>query len=340
MNLDTGQTVLDALDHVAQCLRRDDDPDTSADDFEAIAGPIDRLAYALSDVGPLSSLATSDLEQKMLFSFSQRLQGIYNRVVGAVLQHVMAPATSEAGWDPANTVASHLVERAMAQGVLHVFCVNYDAVLDSAILHEAAGADVKVIDEFDGRPENRVRVPVLTSEDGVVPVPCVPWRYDYYAPATSRLRLHHLHGAGMWMRYRGSLYKCSDLSSVRDAGMFSAWAFGMEGQGGEGQVEPVVLLGDQKTRGVALWPFTETYEELATALQRADRVFLGGYSFRDIGINRRLSDMLRHNQNATVITINPDVELEAAARDALEIGGDNRLIWISDALPKGLDSAS
>jgi hypothetical protein len=327
------EPLLDQLERIGAALR----PDLAAaprENFEEIAGPVDRLANALSDFGPLTQVASRE-QRPVLRELGRTLRALYMRVVGAVLECVMAHPPGDSGWGAVNQVADHLVERAIDQGELDVFCLNYDAILDSALL-EARDSEYSglfmLIDEFQGYDEQWVQVE--TTDEGLIEIGAMPWRWGGYTPEGALLRLHHLHGAGTWMWAEGQVVKARSLEDIRSAGLFSAWAEGIEGQGEEGQVEPVVILGDQKGPSVARNPFNQTYEAFAAAVSSAEEIVLAGFSFLDEPLNRTMAAY--EQPGSRIIAVNPNEKIGQTARQALGLRKEDRLVVINEPLPDGL----
>ena len=194
--------------------------------------------------------------------------------------------------------------------------------------------EVHLLDEFRGYGGRNI--PVFTPDGGLGTVFAYPWRAGDYYPGGTILRRHHLHGGGMWMRFQGNVYKAKHLADMRDVELFRAWATGHEGQETEGQVEPVVLLGDQKEHFAARWPFAEAYAQLSIAVARADEVVIAGYGFQDLPVNRVIGAAL---QGTSIITVvDPDPDIEGRARRAL--GSQGALRIIHEPLPKGSDAST
>jgi hypothetical protein len=152
------------------------------------------------------------------------------------------------------------------------------------------------------------------------------------------IRLHHLHGAGTWLRYRGDIYKARALSELRACRLYTSWAEGIEGQEDEGEwVAPSVLLGDQKETWVTIPPFNESYERLAWTASTAEELVVAGYGFGDLPLNRALRDY-RDQSDARVHVVNSGWYVESRARDALPRFG-YKTEWLSfdrRGLPEGL----
>lgn len=71
-------------------------------------------------------------------------------------------------------------------------------------------------------------------------------------------------------------------------------------------------------------------------METSDKVIIAGYGFRDEPVNRAIRQGL--TRNARVLVVNPEKEIEAGARAALDMKEmDPRLSTISKPLPGGLD---
>jgi hypothetical protein len=241
----------------------------------------------------------------------------------------------EGGWEAVNQVADHLVQQAIDQDRLDVFCLNYDVLLDSAFLEARNGEHAgrfSLIDEFQGYGEQWIQVE--TTHDGLVEIEAIPWRWGGYTLEGPVLRLHHLHGAGTWMRADGEIVKARRLDEIRGAGLFSAWAEGIEGHEGHGAVEPVVILGDQKGPAVQRNPFNQTYEAFAAATSSAEEIVLAGFSFLDEPLNRTIAAY--RQPESRIIVVNPNEEIGRTVRQALDLRKEDRLHIVNEPLPDGL----
>ena len=297
-------------------------------DFEDIAGPIDRLAETLS-LPELVALAKlqSGTAAKAISEVEARLRVIYRRVVGAVLKEVMRHPGDKEQWARVNAVAQHVVSDAKKNGHADAYVLNYDAILDSALLGQPGG--FHLIDEFSGRAEDGGSFS-LPSGAKSLRIQALGWGEAPYwrSPA---VYLNHLHGAGSWVQTTsGTVYKARDIDDLRNAGLYSLWA-----EGADCEVEPVVVLGDQKSRITRRWPFAESYERLRSDAEHADRIVLAGYSFRDEPLNRVLRTSLR--EKTVIVVIDPDADADARARKAMSLrAGDKRLKLVAKTLPEAL----
>jgi hypothetical protein len=330
-----GGTLLDDLDAIRTSLR----PDfvaRSGESFEDIAGPVDRLANTLSEFGPLSRVASND-QRSVLHDLEITLRGLYTRVVGAVLEEVATHPATETGWEPVEQVGLRLVQMAFEQDGMDVFCLNYDALLDLALIRPTEWLGpywkrVSLSDEFHGIDIGMV--PLHRPDGSIERVKAHRWRVGSYYPEYAHLRLHHLHGAATWMRWDGDIWKASSLADVRACDLFTSWAEGVERPGERGAVEPVVLLGDQKEPSVGRPPFNENYEAFAIAVGLADEIILAGFSFMDRPLTRTI--VQHRQQDARVVVINPSKDIEERARDVLAMGKADPLTVIHAPLPEGI----
>ena len=331
MSTDAGP-LIEQLDEIGASLRPDLVP-ASQQSFEDIAGPVDRLANTLAEFGPLDRVASDD-ERIVLRNLRRKLRALYTRVVGAVLEEAVQHPTTSTGWTGVNEVAEHLAEVALRQGDLDVFCLNYDALLDSGLIQTTNGAywnRVALSDEFRGWPV--YGVPIFTKDRHIISVQALGWRGGPFSPGLANLRLHHLHGAGTWMRFEGQVRKAKSLDQLRQLGLFTAWAEGIERPGEVGAVEPVVLLGDQKGASVARPPFNENYEAFATAVSGADEIVLAGFSFMDRPLSRTISTY--RQVHARIIVVNPSTDIETRAREALGLKDSDPIDVVGQPLPEG-----
>jgi hypothetical protein len=91
------------------------------------------------------------------------------------------------GWNDLNTMAGYLVAEARRQALLDVFVLNYDAILDSALLMNDA-PDVRMTDEFQGFGGRDIRV--FTPDGAVAEIPGLPWRAIPPWPPRNQLAHH------------------------------------------------------------------------------------------------------------------------------------------------------
>jgi hypothetical protein len=318
-----GESLLLQVDGIVQALASDEEKRAPLHSFEALAGPIDRLANTLSEIGPLAELLGEAGEEAAVRKLGLRLRGVYRRVVGAVLERVMEHPMSEEAWAGINGMAERLIEIARRQGTLDLFILNYDALLDSALLI-ADAPGVTLTDEFQGNLTKGLSVTIPGGEQ--VLLHTLRWREAPYDPGGTLIRRHHLHGAGMWLGSEGRVFKAR-LEDMRTCETFRAWA-----EGAETSVEPLVLLGDQKESWAATWPFNEAYAELTAAVARADELILAGYSFNDLPVNRVLRAALDDRKLVTIVNTRDGIE--RIARKAL--GPKIPLSLIADPLPAGV----
>lgn len=318
-----GEPLLVQVDGIVSAVSTDEERRTPQHSFESLAGPIDRLSSMFTEIGPLAKLLGEAEQEAALQRLGITLRGVYRRVVGAVLERVMQHPMPESDWGPINEMALYLVEVARQQGSLDVFTLNYDALLDSAFL-TVDRPGVALADEFQGNWHHGLWVHMPGGEQ--VGLRTLGWREGLYDPGGTLVRMHHLHGAGMWVGYEGHVYKARRLEEMRAVNLFTSWAVGAETE-----VEPVVLLGDQKRTWAARRPFNETYADLTAAVAVADEVVIAGYGFGDLPVNRVLRAAV---QDATVTVVNPREGVERLARTAL--GRNVAIRVIARPLPGGL----
>lgn len=324
-----GTTLLDRVNTIVEAIASDEQKAAGPGSFEALAGPIDRLATMFTELVGIAGLVTDPAQEATLHDLGAGMHTLHRRVVGAVLDCVMTHPTTDAGWDPVNEMAEFVISVARKQGALDVFILNYDAILDSALLI-ANAPGVAILDEFRGYGERNI--PMQTPDDGEGLIAALPWRAGAYYPEETLVRRHHLHGAGNWLGYRGNVYKARDLEELRRYEVFRAWAEGVAPVDADHLVEPVVLLGDQKENWAARWPFNEAYALLTAAVARSDEVVLAGYSFQDVPVNRVIAAALA--PDAVVTVVNPEPNVERLAHRAMGPGVAVRVI--GDPLPAGL----
>lgn len=257
-------------------------PVVDKDDFEQLAGPIDVLAKTLVQLMKLHSIAPDAQSRAALFKVARRVKRLHRQVVGIVLE-LVAGKLPPGDWEPLHYIADHLFECAERQDSLDVFTLNYDALLDSALLfREASHPTVNLMDEFDGRPISLS----VKSKSRDFKMLFHPWRVDPYRPPRP-LKLHHLHGAATWVMHDGSVYKASELQQLRNRQVFKAWSSGKVVG-----LTPLVVLTDQKDRAVERRPFSEAYERLSASVSAVDELVVAGYGFRDNPLNRVLTESL------------------------------------------------
>ena len=316
-----GKSLLNEVDTVAKALG----PGLGKNnDFEKLAGPIDTLAKSFVQLSRLQSIAGDRDTRIALYRMSTRLRKLHSQVVGMVLD-LVAGTLPDGDWTPMNKVADHLFEAAGWEGELDVFTLNYDALLDCALLDaRSRHRSVSLMDEFDGRKEGlEIRIPgknkfILTNT----------WRFDPYTPPHAPLRLHHLHGAATWLEQGPNVYK-AELKSLRDFGVFDRWE-----SGNQIGVSPAVVLTDQKERVVGRWPFVESYERLTAAVAGSSQLVIAGYSFRDRPLNRVLVGSL--NSDCEVLAI---VRSDRSKRLALNVlnRSQGKITIVEGSLPSVLE---
>jgi hypothetical protein len=246
---------------------------TSRGNFEALAGPVDRIAEAMTAIETL--LASTDAKVLSgLRRATEELRLHYLRIVGSVLAEVdeccVVDAADEgrvARWKVMNDFADRLVALSKVKHTT-LFTTNYDSLLMSALLN----GDRTIYDGFAG---------------GALNVPL-----DRYAGTPA---LYHLHGSVAWMRQAGEVTKPS-LAYVRGLGAVQHWADGVATDGW-----PTVILGDLKSRQAARFPFNLFYGEFQSALASAQLAVVGGYSFGDRPVNAELATFLASSASNRLI---------------------------------------
>ena len=237
---------------------------------------------------------------------------------------------------PIRDVALHLIGAAQGNDVAHVFTLNYDALLDSALLHFYQDDDGRPRSEsgftlVDDAQGNRITQMLITGQT----VRALGWREDPYG-GVATVRLYHLHGAASWVRDRasGAVMKVRHLQHLRDHNLWGKWSAGQETH-----LEPVVVLGDRKDRLITRAPFDTQYAYLQAAAIQSEEIVIAGYGFGDAPLNAAVRASL--SPTARVWVIDPDAGVEARAREALGMATGARigqLTFIHAGLPDGLSA--
>lgn len=272
-----GPEYTGALSDLAELASPDDvDHPLGVDrgNFEKLAGPVDRIAEAMTAIEALTSASDASVLAG-LRTASSHLRLLYLRIVGSVLAEVDACCTDRDGdpgrkdaWARLNAFAAklcalHDVERTA------VFTTNYDSLLMSAMLETK-----RII--YDGFAGGALNIP-LDRRSGT-------------------MGLYHLHGSVAWIRDAGGVIEKPRLEYVRAVNAVEQWAAGETTQGW-----PTVVLGDLKTRQVARHPFTLFYGELRAELAAARIAVVGGYSFGDTPLNRELASFLAKSEDRRLL---------------------------------------
>jgi hypothetical protein len=269
-------------------LASPDDPDhplgVDRGNFERLAGPVDRIAEAMTAIESLTAASGAEALTD-LRNASAELRRLYLRIVGSVLAEVDACCVDREAdekrreaWRRHNEFAGSLLNLHKQSGAV-VFTTNYDSLLMSALL----GASPVVYDGFPG---------------GTLDVPLDRWSRTF--------ALYHLHGSVAWIRDRLGAIRKPSLEYVRGVDAIEHWAAGETSAGW-----PTVVLGDLKTRQVTRHPFTLFYGELRRELERASLAVVAGYSFGDTPVNRELAAYLARAESRRLLVWNrrPDAQL-------------------------------
>jgi hypothetical protein len=300
----------------------------SGGNFEKLAGPIDTLAQTLVLMSALSWLVRYDeAKASLLLEMSENLSRIHRQVAGIVLD-LVAGVRVEGNTQNIKRVAEHIFEVAEEKVNVDVFTLNYDARLDSELLELHRLSETTYLsDEFDGRPEREVEIP-LQFRNRIVRLAAKPWRTEPYVPAGNAVRLHHLHGAATWLEWYDEVFKASSLDSLRTLRVFNAW-----GNGVDLGPRPAVVLTDQKGRAVERSPFNKAYSDLMRAVWSADEVVIAGYAFNDEPVNNALVDAARSFTKFSIHGRSPESH-EVAARALEPIA--SQLLFFTGSLPESL----
>lgn len=312
------------IEHLAELVRADHPSRRSVDNFEDLAGPIERLAAGIRHVQGLIAIGDAS-EQQALEQIALRAGRLYRQTVGGVLQAV---TERQDGGLPEVLVdiATFLADGTPANACTDVFVLNYDAWLDSALLalrdkRRGKGDAFELSDEFDGRT-GRVRQVNGTN------VSTLRWRGDPWRPTGRSIRLHHLHGAANWLTNGNDILKVP-MEEMRGCDQFGVWARG-EATG----YDPVVVLGDSKERLVAREPFNETYGALRRVISQSDRLVIAGYSFRDVPLNKAIGEAL---PDASELVVVDPAKLRWRASNATGVPF-RRVRHVEQCLPEGLQA--
>lgn len=292
-------TLLDAVRRLYERLQGDQT--ATIDTFENYAGPIDRLAFALEELGELALVAESETAQQHIKETAKFARDIYTRSVAVVLGEVTAHP-NDGDWSAVDNVANTLFNAVTTHGEVNVFTLNYDALLDSALIK--AGRE-KFADEFSGYG-------LTTIQLNGISVTAHRWREPQEQPENRPIRLRHLHGAATWLRHDGRVLKVATLDDLRKADVWNSWA---KGSPDAQAAQPLVVLGDRKDQQVSLPPFSEQYVELAVRIAESDKVTIAGYGFGDEPLNRAIREHLR--PKTQIVVVNPDRQLGSKVRKAL-----------------------
>lgn len=260
-------------------LLRPETPDPALDvargDFEAVAGPVDRMADALlaldgllgglRETGPLTELAVA----------SEALRNLYRRIVGIVLLEIDACCQVEGevseerreAWNRLNTFAAAIA--AKAGKCEPIYTTNYDSLLPSALLEKRG-------EVFDGFP------------GGALDSTLRCWG--------NKPALYHLHGSIAWTTdLAGELGK-RDMATMRSERIVEQWAAGEALD-----LLPTVVLGDQKSQRTNRYPFVLFFDKFRVNLDSKDTLVAAGYSFGDRPVNAIVSSYLAGNPDRRLV---------------------------------------
>lgn len=247
------------------------DLDEVAQDFEALAGPIDRIAQVMELFDLLADAQTARLAP--FRHVSDELRRLYVSIVGVVLDEIdrfcVEDHEADQEWGPINDMASALGEIAQDVDELSVYTLNYDSLLPSAF----ANRGITYYDGFRGLSLNS---------------PLESW--------DAALTYYHLHGSLSWIDRRGLPTSRVTYEASRNE-LLPAWVEGTIDQG-----LPAVVLSDLKSRVVQRYPFSVFYGAFGEDLVQANAVAVAGYGFGDRPVNEQLAKYLgEHPQNSVTV---------------------------------------
>lgn len=244
------------------------------EDFEALAGPIDRIAQTMGLFELLAGAHTQRLGPFRVVA--NELRRLYVSIVGLILEEIdrfcREDVAAGQDWGPMNEMASALADLANEVNGLSVYTLNYDSLLPSAL----ADRGVNYYDGFRGLTLNS---------------PLDPWNAE--------MTLYHLHGSLSWIDRAGEPTSRVTYEASRNAWLPS-WVDGNVDQG-----LPVVVLSDLKSRIVERYPFSVFYEALGEDLAEANTVAVAGYGFGDQPVNRQLAKYLRTHAQGSITVLHP-----------------------------------
>lgn len=263
--------------------------DQHEENFEKIAGAVDRMAGAVLAIEPLLSGTGSLVDG--LRDASRELRSLYRRIAGIALleiDEVVRTAGREDGsrddaWAQLHDFAEALWDwHARPGGDLVVYTLNYDSLLISALLEKHPRV-------YDGMPYSALELPL-----------------DRWS---GTLGLYPLHGALTWFQDEAGMASKRTTDEVRDDQILEAWAAGEERFG-----SPLVILGDAKTTAVSQPPYSHYYGQFAAEIDTCDTVVVGGYGFGDRPVNRVLAQYLAGNPRRELQVWAPGADQEEERR--------------------------
>jgi len=311
--------------------------------FEGLMGPIERIAQGLEAIRELARFVPEgENQRKRLKKVATFGRTLTRRAVGTTLQLVteLSSHEGEDAWDRGSALITSLADMTKPDGVLRVFSLNYDNLGDSALLrYEETHQGTGLSDMAWGGGGSRIQV---FSDETRADFSAHPLRQDeeYLSPSNNHhLVLYHLHGSISWVRDgAGTSWKLSSTNRLRTDQLWSAYAKG------ETQIEPVVVLADQKAPRIARDPFEWAYRRLTRAVAKMDPdlIVIAGYGFGDDPLNRVLADALPDSTCPVVIITQTDDELRFMRRTlrtlpfsgaATRASVQNRTLVLGDGLP-------
>lgn len=283
-----GAGLADALLELVRFAHSEDTAlpvDQHEENFEKLAGAVDRMSAAVLAIEPLLT-STSDIVQG-LREASQELRALYRRIVGMSLREIDALVleagadddTRQERWDKINDFAEALREwHGHGAGDTVVYTLNYDSLLLSALLEQ----DERWI--YDGMPYESLGLPM-----------------DRWA---GNMGLYPLHGALTWYQDADGTVRKRKTDEVRDLGVLDSWSAGSDDFG-----TPLVILGDKKSQAVSKPPFSHYYAQLAAEISTCSEVIVAGYGFGDRPVNRVLAQYLAGDPGRSLRVWTPEAEI-------------------------------
>ena len=255
--------------------------DEPAQNFEALAGPIDRIAQAM---GLFDLLADAQTDRLAPFrQVANELRRLYVSIVGLILDEIdrfcVEDLEANQEWGPINDMAKALGDLTDDVDELCIYTLNYDSLLPSALANSG-------IDYYDG-----FRGLSLNS-------PLEPWNAE--------LTFYHLHGSLSWID-RGGLPTSRVTYEASRNQWLPSWVDGNLDQG-----LPAVVLSDLKSRVVQRYPFSVFYEAFGEDLARANSVAVAGYGFGDRPVNQQLAKYLGDHPQNSITVLHPHAGTRAA----------------------------
>lgn len=272
-------SALARLDQIVNQMEIDGTLDEHANNFERLLGPIDRLGDVINlELAAMIGALRPPLVPALL-EVGQEVRALYIRGVGAVLSEVDALDLA-ANLDPVRTIVHWIVDGLAAGDTAVIYTLNYDPLLDRVLLEIAAQLHEGVppylfADAFSG--QNVAQLVVLPGGTplAVNALRGEPWKRDVAA-----VDLVHLHGGQHWISTRGGIVYKSAMNGLRAVDAYGRWL-----RDEPVNVQPTLILTDQKGVAVTRSPFAEGYRRLQEDLAHANRVAILGYGFGDKPLN-------------------------------------------------------